>query len=401
MSSLQILDSEPLKPPLLASWSYGEGSCTRHASLRGNGPVYLLAGGGTGGHLFPGIALAEAFRRRQPDATTLFVGCDRPIEHRIVETFGLSHRALTTASFSLCRRRPDQFLWRNWKALHEAKQLMTTLKPRLVIGLGGFASVPTVWAAHRAGIPIILLEQNAIPGRATCWLSRLARMVCTTFSESTHWLPRQTPTLVCGNPVRQTIMELEREPVPERNAVPQLLVLGGSLGAEGLNSALMDLVRHHPELRRWKIVHQTGPRQREAVQATYRDVGQPADVADFFEDLPSLYRQADIVISRAGATTLSELACAGRATILVPFPKATDDHQRANAEAYSQQGAAVVVEQSTASPQTAERLWASLQPLLQAPLLQHQLAVNARSMARPDAADRIIDLIESEQFAAA
>jgi UDP-N-acetylglucosamine--N-acetylmuramyl-(pentapeptide) pyrophosphoryl-undecaprenol N-acetylglucosamine transferase len=355
--------------------------------------VFLFAGGGTGGHLFPGVALAERIHERRPAARTLFVGSDRPIEQRIVSAQRLEHRTLATTSFGHLRRRPDQFLWRNWQALRDAAALVQALRPEVVFGLGGFASAPVVWAAYRAGVPVMLLEQNAIPGKATCWLSRLARVVCTTFAESHDWLPRQIPTLVCGNPVRRAISELAREPLPDHSGPGTILVLGGSLGADGLNTAMMDLVRRHPELRAWNIVHQTGPRQRDSVRHTYNELGQPAVVADFLDDLVPHYRAATIVISRAGATTLAELACVGRPVILVPFPHAADNHQQANAAAFARQDAAVVVPQAAASPRTAEGLWRAVSPLLHDGARRRAMSGAIRELAHPDAADRILELI--------
>uniref|UniRef100_A0A7C2JZ83 UDP-N-acetylglucosamine--N-acetylmuramyl-(pentapeptide) pyrophosphoryl-undecaprenol N-acetylglucosamine transferase n=1 Tax=Schlesneria paludicola TaxID=360056 RepID=A0A7C2JZ83_9PLAN len=366
--------------------------------------LFLFAGGGTGGHLFPGVALAEALRRRRPDVVPLFVGSDREIERRIMQRHGLEHRALAMASLGDLRQRPDRFLWRNWRATMQARRLIARKRPALVIGLGGFASAPLVWAASRAKVPVVLLEQNAIPGRATCWLAPYARMVCTAFQESIDWIPTTNPILVCGNPVRQTITQLCEEAIPaERSGENHhLLILGGSQGADGLNTALMELVRRHQaELAGWTIVHQTGPRQLDAVRATYSEFGQPAIVRDFFDDLTECYRQADVVISRAGATTLSELACAGRATVLLPYPHATDNHQRANADSFARQQAAVIVEQGETSPETAGRLWSALTPLLHDPQRRLAMGRAARDIARPDAADRILDLLLEQQQVAA
>jgi UDP-N-acetylglucosamine--N-acetylmuramyl-(pentapeptide) pyrophosphoryl-undecaprenol N-acetylglucosamine transferase len=368
-----------------------------------SGAVMLFAGGGTGGHLFPGIALAEALRRRRPDVAPLFVGSDREIERRIMQQHGLPHRSLLTASLGELKRRPDRFLWRNWRATRLAWRLVVRKQPLVVVGLGGFASAPLVWAAHRAGVPVVLLEQNAIPGRATCWLARYARMVCTTFPESIDWIHTEHPVLVCGNPVRETIARLCLEPVtPPPGERPTLLILGGSQGADGLNLAIMELVRRQRrELADWTVIHQTGPRQRDAVRATYQDLGQPAEVADFFDDLTAVYRRADVVISRAGATTLAELACAGRPTVLVPYPHATDQHQQANAEAFARQQAAVVVEQGPNCVDTAGRLWNALAPLLNDPDRRQRMGQAARDIARPDAADRILDLLLDQQQLAA
>jgi len=370
-------------------------------AARADHGVFLFAGGGTGGHLFPGIALAEALQARFPRVRMVFAGSDRAIERRIVEAAGVEHVILSTAAPALCRRRPDQFLWRNWRAVMESQRLIKQEHPQIVIGLGGFASAPVIWAAHRARVPIVLLEQNAIPGRATCWLSRFARVVCTAFEETVDWLPRDIPTLVCGNPVRKSIATLCSEPLESNHQQRCLLVLGGSQGADGLNTGVVEMLRQHPEFRGWKVIHQTGPRQIDSIRSTYQDLQQPAVVADFFSDMPDLYRQADLVISRAGATTVAELACAGRATILVPYPQATDNHQRVNADAFARQGAAIVVEQALASPQTAERLWTAVAPLLDDAHRRRRMAQAARDFACPDAAQRIVNLLQAEQTVAA
>ncbi|HUQ68500.1 MAG TPA: undecaprenyldiphospho-muramoylpentapeptide beta-N-acetylglucosaminyltransferase [Planctomycetaceae bacterium] len=367
-------------------------------------PVFLFAGGGTGGHLFPGIALVEALRLRRPEVVPLFVGSDREIERRIMQQHGLAHRAMSTASLRDLTQRPDRFVWRNWRAAVQASQIIEKKRPELVIGLGGFASAPLVWAAHRARVPVVLLEQNAIPGRATCWLAPYAKMVCTTFPESLEWIPTSRPVIVSGNPIRSAVAELFHEPLGRSDAAAErtLLVLGGSQGADGLNTALMELVRrHHHELSGWTVIHQTGPRQLDSVRATYRELGQTAVVHDFFEDLTDLYRRADVVISRAGATTMSELACAGKPTVLVPYPHAADNHQRANAESFARQAAAVIVEQASACPETAGRLWSVLEPLLRDPNQRLAMGQAARDIARPDAADRVLDLLLDQQRTAA
>ncbi|MBI1347920.1 undecaprenyldiphospho-muramoylpentapeptide beta-N-acetylglucosaminyltransferase [bacterium] len=366
-------------------------------AARGQRGVFLFAGGGTGGHLFPGIALAEALQARYPAVRMVFAGSDRPIERRIVESAGVEHHILSTASPALCRRRPDQFVWRNWRAVVEARRLVKRERPQIVIGLGGFASAPVIWAAYRSRVPVVLLEQNAVPGRATCWLSRFARVVCTAFDETIDWLPRHVPTLVCGNPVRKSIAALHAEPLETQQAQRCLLVLGGSQGADGLNMGVVEMLRQHPEFRTWKVIHQTGPRQLESIRTTYHELQQPALVADFFEEMPDIYRQADLIISRAGATTVAELACAGRATVLVPYPQATDNHQRVNADAFARQGAALVVEQALASPQTAERLWTAVAPLLDDGPRRRRMAKAARDFACPDAAQRIVNLLQAEQ----
>ena len=363
--------------------------------------LFLFAGGGSGGHVFPGIAVAEALLRAHPRARVLFVGSDREVEHRILTEHGYPHIALPIAPLRDLRRRPDRFVWRNWQAMAQAKKIVRDERPRAVIGLGGLASAPTVWAAQRAGVPTVLLEQNAIPGRATCWLAKAARVICIAFPECLDHLPRGVPVLICGNPVRQEIARLSAEP-PRTASEQTLLVLGGSQGAEPLNDAMVELVRQrHRALAGWKIVHQTGPRQADTVQAAYAALGQPHVVADFFTDLPARYRGAGLAIARAGATTLSELACSGTPMLLVPYPHAADDHQQANAETLARHGAAAVVLQSASPAVTAERLWTSLEPWLNDDALRQQFGLAARALAHPDAAERIVALLQDAVRSAA
>uniref|UniRef100_A0A7C4QM78 UDP-N-acetylglucosamine--N-acetylmuramyl-(pentapeptide) pyrophosphoryl-undecaprenol N-acetylglucosamine transferase n=1 Tax=Schlesneria paludicola TaxID=360056 RepID=A0A7C4QM78_9PLAN len=365
--------------------------------------VYLFAGGGTGGHLFPGLAVAEALRQRHPLAQTVFVGTDRDIERRILAENNCPHVALPVSPLRQLWRRPDRFLWRNCRAIAQAKRLIAQYRPRAVIGLGELSSLPLVWTAHRAQIPIVLLEQNALPGRTTRWLAPCARVICVAFPECVDHLPKGIPALMCGNPVRRAIAELLREP-PEPSSVhpPTLLVLGGSQGAEPLNAALIELVRrHHPQLSGWMIAHQTGAKQRSLVESAYAALGQPHVVADFFPDIAAMYRQASLVISRAGGTTLAELACAGKPMLLVPYPHATQQHQQANAEVFAGQGAAAVVQQADTAEVTAERLWSVLETWLSNAALRRRLGQAARTFAHPHAADRVVSLLDDAVRSAA
>jgi UDP-N-acetylglucosamine--N-acetylmuramyl-(pentapeptide) pyrophosphoryl-undecaprenol N-acetylglucosamine transferase len=356
--------------------------------------LILFAGGGTGGHLFPGIAVVEALRRRQPHSRVLFVGSDRDVERRILADHDCPHIALPQSPVRDLRRRPARFLWRNWQALRQARKLLRDERPRAVIGLGGWASAPTVWEARRARIPILLLEQNAIPGRTTRWLAHFARAICVAFPECLEHFPPDLPALVCGNPVRSDIARLHSDGCRAQHA-PSILVLGGSQGAEALNDAVLELVRRHRDaLANWTIIHQTGPRQAEQVRIAYALLGQPHRVAEFFPRLVDHYRQAEIVISRAGATTLAELTCAGKPMVLVPYPHAADDHQRANANILLRHGAAAVVAQSASAGQTAAGLWSAIAPWLVDAALRQRIGQAARSLAHPEAADRVAGLLD-------
>jgi UDP-N-acetylglucosamine--N-acetylmuramyl-(pentapeptide) pyrophosphoryl-undecaprenol N-acetylglucosamine transferase len=273
--------------------------------------------------------------------------------------------------------------------------LVRETRPAAVIGLGGYLSVPTIWAAACEHVPILLLEQNAIPGRATSWLARLARLVCVSFEESLAGLPPSTPTLLSGTPLRDEVRVLADEPPRgSSSGPPTLLVLGGSQGAEGLNAAVSSLLQdQRAAFRHWRVIHQTGSRQQDDIRRQYAQTGHQAEVVDFLTDVAAAYRRADLVISRAGATTLSELTCAGRPMVLVPYPHATDQHQHANAAALVRHQAAICVEQAGTPQESATRLATAVLPLVADPSRREQLALAARGQAHPDATDRVCELL--------
>lgn len=360
--------------------------------------TYLFAGGGSGGHLFPGAAVAEAILAATPDARVLFVGSGRDVERRICAQEGLPHVALPIAPLSELRRRPDRFLWGLCAAWRQARRLIRDERPTAVIGLGGLASLPLVWAASQLRVPVFLLEQNVIPGKATRWLARRAAQVCVAFAETVPLLPPGTRSVVTGNPVRRSIAALHSTSATIHDSLPPtLLILGGSQGAEGLNDAVVEFVRRRrTELSAWSIVHQTGVRQRAQIAAAYAEIGQPAEVVEFLSDMAAEYRRATLVVSRAGATTLAELACAGRPVVLTPYPYAADDHQRANAEVFAQHGAAVIVAQAPSAAETAARLETVVLPLLSDPARRAALGAAVHQLARPDAAAQILRLLRTE-----
>lgn len=353
--------------------------------------TYLFAGGGTGGHLFPGLAVAEELRERRPGCRIVFVGSERPIEAEILAEAGEEHVPLPIRSSADLKTRPWRFVLDNVRAVCAAGRLLEDHRPRAVLGLGGFASFPLLLQAQWQRVPMLLLEQNAIPGRVTRWQARKARAVCLTFPESAQRLPR-APCQVTGNPVRQSIAQLAQLRGEFDGRI--LLVLGGSQGAESLNQAVRAWVAEQRELLNgWTIWHQTGPRQQAEIAAEYARLGVPAEVAPFWSDLPERYAAAGLVVSRAGATTIAELLCAGKPMVLLPYPHAADDHQRANAASLVQAGAAEVVEHAIDAAETARRLAEVLTPLLGDPDRRRRLADAARALARPNAARTVVDLL--------
>ena len=357
------------------------------------GRLYLFAGGGTGGHLFPGLAVATALKVADPDARVEFVGSNRPLERELVERHGYRLRALPAESLAMLRKHPVRFVWNNAAAYFSAHRWLSEARPACVVGLGGFASAPLVLAARQQGVPVVLLEQNAIPGRTTRWLSRRAALVCLSFAGSAARFSRAERLRLTGNPVRPEIADLSSHPC-SATGQPTLLILGGSQGAQPLNAAGLEFAASEkPRLSDWRIVHQTGAAQHEETQQRYAALGIEAVCEPFLHDLPHWYRQATLVISRAGATTLAELACAGLPAVLVPFPEAADNHQMRNAEVFAAAGAACIVEQESDAQATAARLVDVCLPLITDPAARSALAQGMRSLARPQAAQDVAEAI--------
>ena len=356
--------------------------------------TFLFAGGGTGGHLFPGVAVALELQRREPNARLLFVGSERELEQTILARHGLEHRSLPVESLRELTRHPWRFATRNWTAWRAARQLMRDEQPSAVVGLGGYASAPLVWQAARVRCPVVLLEQNVIPGRTTRWLSRSASLVCTSFAETRDRLPRGARVEVTGNPIRREIAEFASQKATASTAPRELLVLGGSQGADSLNEAVVAALRLLDEARSgWRVVHQTGPRQVETIRRAYAELSLDAVVEPFFDDMLARYRAASLVVSRAGATTLAELACCGLPMILLPYPHAADDHQRANARVYESQGAAICVNHLASTEQTAARLADHLRSLLTDESRRSAISISARGIARLDATSAVVDRV--------
>jgi len=356
-------------------------------------PTYLFAGGGSGGHLFPGIAVAQELTDLWPAARILFVGTDREVERSIVKQHGYVHRMVPAEPLASFRRNPIRFPWVFWKSCRVARMLLERECPRAVIGLGGYASAPTVIAASSMGIPTVLLEQNAVAGRATRWLSGRSSLVCLSFEETGGRFASRATLCVTGNPVRREIVQLAEAPGEVRET-RTILVLGGSQGATAVNrimvSAAEALVRESLPIR---IVHQAGAADCQTVRDTYARLNVDAVVQPFFTDLVEQYKTAAIVVSRAGATTLAELACAGIPAILIPYPSSADDHQLHNANTYQTAGAAHLVEQ-TPDTEAAAAVARHIGTLLNDAASRSQMQQQMRALARPSAAVDVVDRLE-------
>jgi UDP-N-acetylglucosamine--N-acetylmuramyl-(pentapeptide) pyrophosphoryl-undecaprenol N-acetylglucosamine transferase len=360
----------------------------------------VIAGGGTGGHLYPGIAVAQELRRRQPDAEISFAGTARGIEARVIPREGFALDLLRSSGL-----KGKSFAGRLRGAallplgLADAWRIISARRPQLVVGVGGYSSGPVVAVAAARGVPTMLLEQNAVPGLTNRWLSRMVKAAAVTFDSTQAFFGSKA--FVSGNPVRPEFFAAagpqQESEVDDQTSVTRVLVFGGSQGAHAINLAMVEaapqLATGGPPLR---LVHQTGDRDVEMVRTAYGKAGLQADVEPFLYDMGRQLGQADVVVCRAGATTLAEITAAGKAAILIPLPTATDDHQRKNAEALASAGAAEVLSQQDVTGAVLANRIASLAKDHER---RRRMAVAARRLARPDAArvivDRAIELIGS------
>lgn len=352
----------------------------------------IVAGGGTGGHLFPGIAVAEEFLTRAPDNQVLFVGSERGIEARTIPRLGYQLELISAAGIrgkgNLAKLKGAAMLLYGYA---QSRRLLQKFQPDLVLGVGGYASLPMVLAAKGMGIPRYIHEQNALPGMSNKVLARVANRVFISLEESARFFPRDS-TLLTGNPLRKQILETltqqERQPHDETGC--NLFIFGGSQGAHSLNVALPQAVaRLHADVRnRLKITHQTGESDFEEVNAAYKAIGFTATVRPFIDDMASEYQKADLIICRAGATTIAEVTAMGKACLFVPFPYATDDHQRKNAEALLKKGAC---EMLLEREMTGDGLSRAITRLTNSPTELEQIGKHAAELARLDAARIIVD----------
>lgn len=349
-------------------------------------PVMILAGG-TGGHIFPGLAVAHALRDR--GAPVLWLGAEGGMETRLVPQHdiaidtiavrGVRGKGLATLLFA-----PFKLL----SAVRAARQTLRERQPRAVISFGGYAAGPGGIAARMAGIPLIVHEQNRAPGLTNRVLARFAKRVLTGFPGS--FAGEQ----VVGNPVRAEIASIAppAERFADRAGRVRMLVLGGSQGARALNVALPKALRTI-DMAALEVRHQCGEKMLEAAQQAYAEASVLASVEPFIADMAAAYAWADLVVCRAGALTLAELCAAGLGAVLVPFPAAVDDHQTRNAEFLVERGAAVLVAEGEGFE---ARLVEALRPLLADGSRRHALAEAARKLARPDAAGNIADIVLQE-----
>jgi UDP-N-acetylglucosamine--N-acetylmuramyl-(pentapeptide) pyrophosphoryl-undecaprenol N-acetylglucosamine transferase len=352
----------------------------------------LIAGGGTGGHLFPGMAVAEEVVRR--GGQVLFVGTSRGLEAHAVPAAGYQLELLEVSG--LKRMGLIAFLrglLRLPKAFLRSLSILRRFRPDVVLGVGGYASGPMVLAAALWRYPTAIQEQNSVPGITNRILSRLVRVVLVAFDEVRRFFPAGKIDMV-GNPVRSKLVATLTAGTGNDEHAPGILVVGGSQGARAVNDLVMaavDALAKNGSLP--TIVHQTGPSDLDRCKERYRAmyVVDRVEVRPFVDDMATEYHRASLVVARAGALTLAELAIAGRAAILIPLPTAADDHQSKNAARFAQAGAAIVLNQQRV---TGAQLAQLLGDLLADSGRRRAMSAAMRSLARPKAAAEIVDRLE-------
>lgn len=348
-----------------------------------------MTGGGTGGHLFPAVATAQEFQKQMPDTEVLFVGTKRKVDTKSLGAYGFASESILC--YGLKGKNPLELL----KAVavlpvsyFQALIIIRRFKPDIIFGVGGYVTGPVVAAGKNLGIPVVIHEQNSVPGLANRKLSRMADRVCLSLPGSGTEFPAEK-ILYTGNPVRNKILELAGKLRPRKKERRTLLILGGSQGAQAVNGLITEALCSFAdkELQEIRVIHQTGDRDEEQVRKAYQQRGIDAEVAGFFRQMHEVYEQADLVVSRAGATTLAEIAVLGKPAILIPYPSAADNHQEKNGQYYVFGGGAVQFIQKEV---TAEQLGLTILGLINNEEKLDNMGAAMKRLAFPDAAERIV-----------
>lgn len=349
----------------------------------------MIAGGGTGGHLFPGIALADELSTRHHKNEVIFVGTERGLEAKVVPAAGYKLETIKVAGLKgmgVVKLMKSLFMLP--LSFISAWFLLRRYKPDVVVGVGGYSSGPVVLAAWMQGVPTAVQEQNALPGLTNKILGKFVRVVFVSFDEAKPFFPARKVQLV-GNPVRRALLDnyLRNKLAHDKF---ELLVFGGSLGAKGINSRMIDALSKLEDIKgELHIIHQTGKNDLEAVKQGYAAKGFDAEVVEFIDDMSKAYAKSDLVICRAGATTVAELTVCKKAAILIPFPYATDNHQEINAKALVDSGAAIMFRESEL---TGDKLAEKIRELKSDPAKLEQMEKKAGLLGRPEAAKELADV---------
>ena len=352
----------------------------------------LFAGGGTAGHLMPAINIALQMTELDKSIESLFIGKKGGMEAAIVSKFGFQIREIEVTSLKRNLGGMIRFLL-NWrKGFSQAMKIIRDFNPILVIGSGGYVSAPVVRAAHKCGLPIYLQEQNSLPGLATRSLGKLATLIFTAYEKASDYLPRDKCRMV-GNPLRPDILNADRQSSKREFGLDSskkiLLVLGGSSGAQAINRAILSLVNTDCIPPTWQILWQTGEKDFERIKSLTPGDKFRGQSLPFIYNMPAAYSSADLIISRAGAMALAEIAAWGIPSILIPFPFATGDHQTLNAQQFAKASAAILIPET----EIESRLSLTLDGLFNNDKKRSNMAEEAKKLARIDATKMIAETI--------
>ena len=354
----------------------------------------LISGGGTGGHIFPAISIANAIRRRFPNVEILFVGADNRMEMERVPAAGYKIEGLTICGFDRKNLlRNIGVLIKLRRAMRKARSIVRNFKPQIAIGVGGYASGPTLKAAQKLGVPTLIQEQNSYAGVTNKLLAKKAKRICVAYEGMERFFPAETIALT-GNPIRKNLLDNTmskteaKEKLGFNSDKPLVLIVGGSLGARTINESIarnLELLTKDGTQLFW----QTGKNYNDTTILEKASAMQGVTATTFISDMDVAYRAADLVVSRAGAGSISELQALGKATILVPSPNVAEDHQRKNALALVNHDAAIMIEDS----ECLERLAGEVNALIADPDRRQKLSDNISAMALTDSDEKIVDNI--------
>ncbi|MFA6134909.1 MAG: UDP-N-acetylglucosamine--N-acetylmuramyl-(pentapeptide) pyrophosphoryl-undecaprenol N-acetylglucosamine transferase [Phycisphaerae bacterium] len=362
------------------------------------GNVYIFAGGGTGGHLYPGLAVAEALAKRDPAGRMVFACSNRPIDRRILDPLPYAIVPQPVRPFPGKPSGWPGFLWAWAKSASLSRRLLADLKPKAVLGLGGFAAGPVISAAASRGIPVALLNPDAVPGKANRLLAGKADVIFTQFEATTNVFPPDLHERIrcVGCPIRSLFGAATRDEALQhfglRGDRKTLLVFGGSLLAEALSEAVGQLVGDLGTLAHtWQVLHITGSSKAEAIDQALRGAGLHTRTQGFCDRMDLAYAASDLVLSRAGAVTVAELAATGRPGVLMPYPYHADQHQRLNAAALVDCGCAIVCPDSKNAADNAATLRGRMLPLMRDIPALDRMAAAARKFQGRRAAENVAD----------
>ncbi|MBK7630551.1 MAG: undecaprenyldiphospho-muramoylpentapeptide beta-N-acetylglucosaminyltransferase [Ignavibacteriales bacterium] len=354
---------------------------------RQNNPYrFLFAGGGTGGHLYPAIAVADEIKRLKPEAEIIFVGTKSKIEGRVIPKLGYGFKSIWIKGFAR-KFNLENLLFpvKLFVSLVQSLFISFRFKPRVAIGSGGYVAGPAVWGASVLGAKVILMESNSYPGLTTRLLERYADEVNISFEDSKKYLRRPDKIKLTGNPVRSELGSSTKEEAKKSFGLDEgkftVLVLGGSLGAASINKAVADCVEEL-EKKSLQIVWQTGKNY----YHSYKNINlDSVKILDFVEDMNKAYSACDLLVARAGATTIAELTVLGIPSILIPSPHVAENHQYFNAKSLADKNAAILIKDSDVNSVLKEKIF----ELVQNKILLKSLSENAKSISRPEAANVI------------